>query len=137
MHLVPAEGPHRVPDLLRLTSRSAGSPCTQFHPPRSKPEFTPEPDMIHDCLRHVPRSSTTTYAEAADDDRQAAVRATSGRPRARVEAAELVLDRIRAHRREAGRHAHLSAPASCRRTGEIPVLAVGRTSSAGRVVRTR
>ena len=53
MHLVPAEGPiaYRI---FYTYIAERGFPCTQFIRHGSKPEFTPEPDMIHDCLGHVP-----------------------------------------------------------------------------------
>src|SRR6266542_757039 len=62
MHLVPAEGP-----LLYLLFYSyiaqRGFPVTQFIRHGSHPEFTPEPDMIHDCLGHVPPLMNRDYAE--------------------------------------------------------------------------
>ena len=36
---------------------------TQFIRHGSHPEFTPEPDMIHDCLGHVPSLLNQDYAE--------------------------------------------------------------------------
>ena len=36
---------------------------TQFIRHGSHPEFTPEPDMIHDCLGHVPPLMNHDYAE--------------------------------------------------------------------------
>jgi phenylalanine-4-hydroxylase len=36
---------------------------TQFIRHGSHPEFTPEPDMIHDCLGHVPPLMNRDYAE--------------------------------------------------------------------------
>src|SRR5262249_31340665 len=38
-------------------------PVTQFIRHGSHPEFTPEPDMIHDCLGHVPSLMNVDYAE--------------------------------------------------------------------------
>src|SRR5205807_1705629 len=38
-------------------------PVTQFIRHGSHPEFTPEPDMIHDCLGHVPPLMNRDYAE--------------------------------------------------------------------------
>jgi phenylalanine-4-hydroxylase len=62
MHLVPAEGalPYR-----RFYEYIAerGFPVTQFIRHGSHPEFTPEPDMIHDCLGHVPPLMNHDYAE--------------------------------------------------------------------------
>ena len=40
-----------------------GFPVTQFIRHGSHPEFTPEPDMIHDCLGHVPPLMNHDYAE--------------------------------------------------------------------------
>jgi phenylalanine-4-hydroxylase len=40
-----------------------GFPVTQFLRHGSHPEFTPEPDMIHDCLGHVPGLMNADYAE--------------------------------------------------------------------------
>ena len=61
MHLIPAEGLHPVPDVL-LVHRRARVPGHPVHPSRSRPEFTPEPDMIHDCLGHVPPLVNHDYA---------------------------------------------------------------------------
>ena len=56
MHLVPAEGalPYRT---FYEYIAERGFPVTQFIRHGSHPEFTPEPDMIHDCLGHVDRKS--------------------------------------------------------------------------------
>ena len=61
MHLVPAEGfiPYRT--FYSYIAKS-GFPVTQFIRHGSKPEFTPEPDMIHDCLGHVPPLVNHDYA---------------------------------------------------------------------------
>ena len=123
MHLVPAEGPIAYRIFYGYIA-DGGFPCTQFIRHGSQPEYTPEPDMIHDCLGHVPPLLNHDYAELLTDDRQAAVRAASRRPRAGAEAAELVLDRVRPDRgggrdaRVRGRH-----PVVDRRD---PVLAVGQ-----------
>jgi phenylalanine-4-hydroxylase len=62
MHLVPAEGP--LPYRTFYTYIGArGFPVTQFLRHGSHPEFTPEPDMIHDCLGHVPPLMNHDYAE--------------------------------------------------------------------------
>jgi phenylalanine-4-hydroxylase len=62
MHLVPAEGP--LPYRTFYTYIGArGFPVTQFIRHGSHPEFTPEPDMIHDCLGHVPPLLNPDYAE--------------------------------------------------------------------------
>jgi phenylalanine-4-hydroxylase len=62
MHLVPAEGalPYRT-FYEHIAQR--GFPVTQFIRHGSHPEFTPEPDMIHDCLGHVPPLMNQDYAE--------------------------------------------------------------------------
>jgi phenylalanine-4-hydroxylase len=62
MHLVPAEGalPYRT---FYEYIAQRGFPVTQFIRHGSHPEFTPEPDMIHDCLGHVPPLMNCDYAE--------------------------------------------------------------------------
>ena len=62
MHLVPAEGPlpYRI---FYSYIAERGFPVTQFIRHGSHPEFTPEPDMIHDCLGHVPPLMNRDYAE--------------------------------------------------------------------------
>jgi phenylalanine-4-hydroxylase len=62
MHLVPAEGalPYRT---FYECIGQRGFPVTQFIRHGSHPEFTPEPDMIHDCLGHVPPLLNRDYAE--------------------------------------------------------------------------
>jgi phenylalanine-4-hydroxylase len=62
MHLVPAEGalPYRT---FYSYIGKRGFPVTQFIRHGSHPEFTPEPDMIHDCLGHVPPLMNRDYAE--------------------------------------------------------------------------
>src|SRR5437660_356606 len=62
MHLVPAEGalPYRT---FYQYIGQRGFPVTQFIRHGSHPEFTPEPDMIHDCLGHVPPLMNRDYAE--------------------------------------------------------------------------
>ncbi len=62
MHLVPAEGalPYRT---FYQYIADRGFPVTQFIRHGSHPEFTPEPDMIHDCLGHVPPLMNQDYAE--------------------------------------------------------------------------
>jgi phenylalanine-4-hydroxylase len=77
MHLVPAEGPiaYRI---FYTYIAGRGFPCTQFIRHGSKPGFTPEPDMIHDCLGHVPPLVNHDYAELLTMIGKAAVRATSG-----------------------------------------------------------
>ena len=62
MHLVPAEGalPYRT---FYESIAGRGFPVTQFLRHGSHPEFTPELDMIHDCLGHVPPLMNRDYAE--------------------------------------------------------------------------
>ncbi|HWG47026.1 MAG TPA: hypothetical protein VN688_29955 [Gemmataceae bacterium] len=62
IHLVPAEGalPYRT---FYQYIGGRGFPVTQFIRHGSHPEFTPEPDMIHDCLGHVPPLMDRDYAE--------------------------------------------------------------------------
>jgi phenylalanine-4-hydroxylase len=62
LHLVPAEGalPYRT---FYGYIADRGFPVTQFLRHGSHPEFTPEPDMIHDCLGHVPPLTDSDYAE--------------------------------------------------------------------------
>src|SRR5690242_9474901 len=62
MHLVPAEGalPYRT---FYEYIADRGFPVTQFIRHGSHPEFTPEPDIIHDCLGHVPPLMNHDYAE--------------------------------------------------------------------------
>jgi phenylalanine-4-hydroxylase len=62
MHLVPAEGPLPYRTFYSYIA-GRGFPVTQFLRHGSHPEFTPEPDMIHDCLGHVPGLLNPDYAE--------------------------------------------------------------------------
>jgi phenylalanine-4-hydroxylase len=62
MHLVPAEGALPYRTFYRYIGER-GFPVTQFIRHGSHPEFTPEPDMIHDCLGHVPPLMNRDYAE--------------------------------------------------------------------------
>jgi phenylalanine-4-hydroxylase len=62
MHLVPAEGPLPYRTFYSYIAER-GFPVTQFLRHGSHPEFTPEPDMIHDCLGHVPPLMNQDYAE--------------------------------------------------------------------------
>jgi phenylalanine-4-hydroxylase len=62
MHLVPAEGPLPYRTFYTYIGQR-GFPVTQFIRHGSHPEFTPEPDMIHDCLGHVPPLMNQDYAE--------------------------------------------------------------------------
>lgn len=62
MHLVPAEGALPYRTFYEYIAKR-GFPVTQFIRHGSHPEFTPEPDMIHDCLGHVPPLMNQDYAE--------------------------------------------------------------------------
>ena len=62
MHLVPAEGPLAYRTFYSYIAKR-GFPVTQFIRHGSHPEFTPEPDMLHDCLGHVPSLMNQDYAE--------------------------------------------------------------------------
>lgn len=62
MHLVPAEGALPYRTFYQYIAKR-GFPVTQFLRHGSHPEFTPEPDMIHDCLGHVPPLMNQDYAE--------------------------------------------------------------------------
>ena len=62
MRLIPAEGslPYRT---FYESIAGRGFPVTQYIRHASHPEFTPEPDMIHDCLGHCPPIMNQDYAE--------------------------------------------------------------------------
>jgi phenylalanine-4-hydroxylase len=62
MHLIPAEGPLPYRTFYSYIA-NRGFPVTQFIRHGSHPEFTPEPDMVHDCLGHVPPLMNHDYAE--------------------------------------------------------------------------
>ncbi len=62
MRLVPAEGPLAYRTFYGYIA-DRGFPVTQFIRHGSHPEFTPEPDMIHDCLGHVPSLMNRDYAD--------------------------------------------------------------------------
>jgi phenylalanine-4-hydroxylase len=77
MHLVPAEGPIPYRTFYSYIAER-GFPVTQFLRHGSQPEFTPEPDMIHDCLGHVPPLVNHDYAALLTLIGKAAVRVKSG-----------------------------------------------------------
>lgn len=77
MHLVPAEGPIAYRTFYGYIAQR-GFPVTQFLRHGSHPEFTPEPDMIHDCLGHVPPLMNHDYAALLTRIGQAAMAATTG-----------------------------------------------------------
>ncbi len=76
-HLVPAEGSLAYRTFYEYIA-DRGFPVTQFLRHPSHPEFTPEPDMIHDCLGHVPPFMERDYAELITLIGQAAAAATDG-----------------------------------------------------------
>jgi phenylalanine-4-hydroxylase len=78
MHLVPAEGPLPYRHFYHYIAQR-GFPVTQFIRHGSHPEFTPEPDMIHDCLGHVPPLMDRDYAELLTSIGIAATAATQPR----------------------------------------------------------
>ncbi len=77
MHLVPAEGPIPYRTFYSYIA-DRGFPVTQFIRHGSKPEFTPEPDMIHDCLGHVPPLVNQDYAAVLTQIGRAAVAVPTG-----------------------------------------------------------
>ena len=77
MRLVPAEGPIPYRTFYSYIAEG-GFPVTQFIRHGSRPEFTPEPDMIHDCLGHVPPLVNNDYAALLTMIGKAAVQARSG-----------------------------------------------------------
>jgi phenylalanine-4-hydroxylase len=77
MRLVPAEGPIPYKTFYSYIA-DRGFPVTQFIRHGSKPEFTPEPDMIHDCLGHVPPLMNHDYAELLTLIGRAAVTVATG-----------------------------------------------------------
>lgn len=77
MHLVPAEGPIPYRTFYSYIAKR-GFPVTQFIRHGSRPEFTPEPDMIHDCLGHVPPLVNHDYAELLTLIGKAAVSVATG-----------------------------------------------------------
>lgn len=77
MRLVPAEGPIAYRIFYGYIA-DGGFPCTQFMRYGAQPEYTPEPDMVHDCLGHVPPLVNHDYAALLRTIGQAAVRARSG-----------------------------------------------------------
>jgi phenylalanine-4-hydroxylase len=77
MHLVPAEGPIPYRTFYSYIAER-GFPVTQFIRHGSHPEFTPEPDMIHDCLGHVPPLVNHDYAELLTLIGKAAVSVSTG-----------------------------------------------------------
>jgi monomeric phenylalanine-4-hydroxylase len=62
LSLVPAEG--MVPPIEFFAYLADGCmPCTQYLRHHARPEYTPEPDAVHDVLGHVPLLMNREYAE--------------------------------------------------------------------------
>jgi phenylalanine-4-hydroxylase len=59
--LSPAEGLLEIVDFFGCLARR-GFPCTQYLRHGSDPAFTPEPDMVHDLVGHVPLLVNPGYA---------------------------------------------------------------------------
>jgi phenylalanine-4-hydroxylase len=59
--LVPAEGMLESRDFFGYLA-SGRMPCTQYLRHSSRPEYTPEPDAVHDVLGHVPLLLDPSYA---------------------------------------------------------------------------
>ena len=78
MHLRIRGRADRVPDLLRRPSPSAWFAVHPVHPARLEAGVHPQPDMIHDCLGHVPPLVNHDYAGLLTTIGRAAVRAASG-----------------------------------------------------------
>ena len=62
VHLVPAEGLLHGRIYFEYWSKRV-MPCTLFLRHASQPEYTPEPDIVHDIIGHVPGLMDGTYAE--------------------------------------------------------------------------
>jgi phenylalanine-4-hydroxylase len=77
MYLVPAEGPIPYRTFYSYIAER-GFPVTQFIRHGSHPEFTPEPDMIHDGLGHVPPLMNPDYAALLSHIGRAAVKTPHG-----------------------------------------------------------
>lgn len=61
MSLIPAEGLLATRDFHRYLYNGV-MPCTQFIRHASNPEYTPEPDAVHDVLGHLPPLMDKEYA---------------------------------------------------------------------------
>ena len=61
LRLVPAEGMLASLDFFRYLA-SGRMPCTQYLRHASRPDYTPEPDAVHDVLGHVPLLMDPDYA---------------------------------------------------------------------------
>ncbi len=62
IRLVPAEGLLDTRDFHGLLSKGI-MPCTQFIRHHAHPEYTPEPDAVHDVLGHLPPLMHKEYGE--------------------------------------------------------------------------
>lgn len=76
-HLIPAEGSLAYRTFYGYIA-GRGFPVTQFLRHPSHPAFTPEPDIIHDCLGHVPAFMTRDFAEMITLIARAATTTTNG-----------------------------------------------------------
>lgn len=62
MGLVPAEGLIDVRNFFHYLSQRF-MPCTQFLRHGAKPEYTPEPDAVHDVIGHIPPLMNLEYTD--------------------------------------------------------------------------
>ncbi len=62
IHLAPAEGLLDTRDFHEFLARGI-MPCTQFIRYHTHPEYTPEPDAVHDVLGHLPALVHPEYTE--------------------------------------------------------------------------
>jgi monomeric phenylalanine-4-hydroxylase len=62
MGLVPAEGLIDVKNFFHYLSQRF-MPCTQFLRHGANPEYTPEPDAVHDVIGHIPPLMNKEYAD--------------------------------------------------------------------------
>lgn len=76
--LVPAEGVVPVREFFDHLAQGE-MPCTQYLRHGSQPEFTPEPDAVHDILGHVPLLLDPRYAAIVREIGRAGAGSTDGR----------------------------------------------------------
>ncbi|MCD6048455.1 MAG: phhA [Gammaproteobacteria bacterium] len=62
VRILPAEGLLSPREFFQYLSKRI-MPCTQFLRHGSDPEYTPEPDIVHDVLGHLPPFMNADYAE--------------------------------------------------------------------------
>ncbi len=62
IQLAPAEGLIDTRNFFEYLSNRT-MPCTQYLRHHAKPEYTPEPDMVHDLIGHVPQLVDKDYVE--------------------------------------------------------------------------